>query len=179
MPVRQLPSRLVNRADVSPTGDSPQWFENRAIRKQKTQPGIRWRLWGLAVAALLSGCVRDLKPFSEPPEMGNAVGRVGLNRYLTPTGQVLTPAGRQVELPGLRPQALALSPDGKLLAVAGGANTLILIDPATGLVLQSVRLSTVTSKPKSAFKPAGSGAAGDLPPRARPTRLPRSPTRRR
>lgn len=68
------------------------------------------------------------------------VGQVGKARYITPTHQVLTPAGRQVELPGLRPQALALSPDGKLLAVTGKTSQLILIDPATAQVLQKVPL---------------------------------------
>src|SRR5689334_17956574 len=38
------------------------------------------------------------------------VGRAGTNRIVTPVNQVLTPYGRQVELPGLRPQAIALSP---------------------------------------------------------------------
>ena len=41
----------------------------------------------------------------------DAVGRLAENTYETPTGQLLTPAGRQVALPGMRPQALALSPD--------------------------------------------------------------------
>ncbi len=76
----------------------------------------------------------------DPP--GIRVGRVAEGQYRTPTGQDLTPAGRQTELPGFRPQALALSPDGKLLATSGKTNYLVLIDPATGLVLQQVHLST-------------------------------------
>jgi YVTN family beta-propeller protein len=67
---------------------------------------------------------------------------VAKNRYQTPTGQVLTPAGRQVRLPGMRPQALALSPDGRLLAAAGRNNTLVLIDPANGRIRQTLPLST-------------------------------------
>jgi len=47
------------------------------------------------------------------------VGRLSTNRLYTPVNQMLTPAGLQIELPGLRPQALALSPDGKLLVTAG------------------------------------------------------------
>ena len=35
------------------------------------------------------------------------------NGFETPVNQHLTPAGTLVELPGVRPQALALSPDGK------------------------------------------------------------------
>ena len=46
------------------------------------------------------------------------VGR-GPNGLVTPVNQLVTPAGTQVELPGIRPNALALSPDGKLLVTAG------------------------------------------------------------
>ena len=71
----------------------------------------------------------------------NFVGRVGTNRYVTPTGQVLTPAGRQIELPKMRPQVLALSPDKRLLATAGQSNALILIDTVTGQIRQTIYLS--------------------------------------
>jgi DNA-binding beta-propeller fold protein YncE len=106
----------------------------------------------------------------------NAVGRVAASRYLTPTGQVLTPAGRQVELPGMRPQALALSPDGQVLAVAGKAAAMMLLDATDGRTLQAVPLSlirgTVTNKAEMsltglAFSPDGrriylSNAGGDV-----------------
>jgi DNA-binding beta-propeller fold protein YncE len=42
----------------------------------------------------------------------------------------------------MRPQALALSPDGKLLVTAGKTNELVLVDPAAGVVVQRVRLPT-------------------------------------
>lgn len=73
---------------------------------------------------------------AEAPAAGS--GRVSENRYLLPTEQVLTPAGQQVPLPGLRPQALALSPDGKLMVAAGNSKKLIVLDPAAGNVLQEV-----------------------------------------
>ncbi|HOX01577.1 MAG TPA: bifunctional YncE family protein/alkaline phosphatase family protein [Candidatus Paceibacterota bacterium] len=92
------------------------------------------------VAAIGVGCVADRTMSAVGLAAPNAVGRVGANRYETPTGQVLTPAGRQVELPGMRPQALALSPDGRLLAAAGKTNALVLIDPGSGRILQTVRL---------------------------------------
>jgi len=41
----------------------------------------------------------------------------------------------------MRPQALALSPDGALLAAAGQTNALVLIDPAKGAIRQTVPLS--------------------------------------
>ncbi len=66
------------------------------------------------------------------------VGRLGTNTWATPVNQVLTPAGQQVELPGLRPQALALSPDRRLLVTSGKNHELFVIDPVSGKVLQRV-----------------------------------------
>ena len=74
------------------------------------------------------------------PTAEEQVGRMGTNRIVTPVNQELTPHGRQVELPGMRPQALALSPDGKLLATSGKTSELVILDPATGRILQRVAL---------------------------------------
>ncbi len=68
------------------------------------------------------------------------VGRREDSRIVTPVNQVLTPYGKQVELPGLRPQAMALSPDGKLLAVSGKTSEVLIIDPARGEISQRVAL---------------------------------------
>ena len=68
------------------------------------------------------------------------VGRTGTNRTITPVNQVLTPHGTQVDLPGMRPQALALSPDGKLLVTSGKTSEIVILDPATGRILQRVAL---------------------------------------
>lgn len=68
------------------------------------------------------------------------VGQIGANRFYTPANQILTPAGIQVELPDMRPQALALSPDGRLLVTAGKTHDLVVINPATGKILQHVPL---------------------------------------
>ncbi len=54
--------------------------------------------------------------------------------------QILTPAGLQVDLPEMRPQALALSPDGRLLVTAGKTSELVLVDPVSGEILQKVPL---------------------------------------
>jgi YVTN family beta-propeller protein len=65
----------------------------------------------------------------------------GPNRTaIVPTQQLLTPAGRQIELPGMRPQAIALSPDGRLLAMSGRTPELLLIDPASRRIRQRVPL---------------------------------------
>ncbi len=67
-------------------------------------------------------------------------GKISNNRYYTPANQILTPTGLQVELPGLRPQALALSPDGKILVTSGKNHELVIINPDDGTVLQKVHL---------------------------------------
>jgi len=57
-----------------------------------------------------------------------------------PVNQVVTPMGRQLELPKMRPQALALSPDGRILVVSGKTAELVAVDPATGGIRQRVLL---------------------------------------
>ncbi|MDR3458408.1 MAG: alkaline phosphatase family protein [Verrucomicrobiae bacterium] len=71
----------------------------------------------------------------------DAVGRRD-GGLMTPVNQVVTPAGTQVELPGMRPQALALSPSGKLLVTAGLTHELVVLNPATGEILQRVPFPT-------------------------------------
>ena len=60
------------------------------------------------------------------------------NGLETPVNQLVTPAGTPVELSGVRPNALALSPDGKILVTSGHANQLIVVSPATGNILARV-----------------------------------------
>ena len=60
------------------------------------------------------------------------------NGLETPVNQLVTPAGTQVPLPGMRPNALALSPDAKLLVTSGLLPELLAIDPATGNISQHV-----------------------------------------
>jgi len=97
------------------------------------------RLWPLGLAALV-GCQSADAPRSARSADTETVGRRGTNRTVLPVNQIVTPLGRQVELPGLRPQALALSPDGKLLVTAGKTSELIVVDPATGAIRQRVPL---------------------------------------
>jgi DNA-binding beta-propeller fold protein YncE len=74
------------------------------------------------------------------------VGRFRDDVIVTPVNQVLTPYGRQVELAGLRPQALALSPDGKLLLTSGKTSELLVIDTETAKVIQRVALPADNQK---------------------------------
>jgi YVTN family beta-propeller protein len=56
------------------------------------------------------------------------------------------PAGIQIPLPGLRPQALALSPDNRLLALSGKTHELVIIDPALETITQRVTLPSEEQK---------------------------------
>ncbi len=67
-----------------------------------------------------------------------------------PVGQLVRPAGIQVELPGLRPQVLALSPDGRRLVTSGKTGEIVVVDPATGRLLERIAFPSA----------AGAGAAG-------------------
>ena len=74
-----------------------------------------------------------------------AVGRT-TNGFETPVNQLVTPAGIQVELAGIRPNALALSPDGKILVTAGLTHELVAVEPATGKILQRVPFPSDTAQ---------------------------------
>ncbi len=73
----------------------------------------------------------------------------------TPDNQLVTPAGTLIELPGVRPNAIALSPDDKLLVTAGLTRRLIVVNPATGKILQHVPLPADGKAPPAA--PVASG----------------------
>ncbi len=71
------------------------------------------------------------------------------DRVVLPINQVLTPAGLQVKLAGMRPQVVCLSPDGKIVVTSGKTAELVVISPISGKILQRVPL------------PGEGGAAGD------------------
>jgi len=81
------------------------------------------------------------------------------NGLETPVNQLVTPAGILIELPGIRPNAFALSPDGKLLVTAGLTRRLVVLNPATGKILQHVRLPADGKAP-----PAEAVSSGVLEP---------------
>ena len=78
---------------------------------------------------------------------GNSVWAEGI---FVPVNQTLQPAGLQVELPGLRPQVIALSPDGKILVTSGKTDELIVVAPETGKILQRVALPSGSAKVEEA-----------------------------
>lgn len=91
---------------------------------------LRWAsIWLILCTGLGAMSGADTEP----------IGRFG-DRFVTPVNQIVAPAGKQVELPGLRPQALALSLDGRLLAVSGRTSEILILDPASGEIRQRVGL---------------------------------------
>ena len=74
-----------------------------------------------------------------PIEPEATVGRRDYGTQVTPVNQLIDPAGTQVELPGLRPQVVALSPDGSLLVTSGKTNEVVVVDPASGEILDRVK----------------------------------------
>jgi YVTN family beta-propeller protein len=90
----------------------------------------------VAFALTTARAAASLENFDATTEV---VGR-NASGFETPVNQLVTPAGTLVELPGLRPLALALSPDGELLVTAGLTHEVVVVDPATGKILQHVSL---------------------------------------
>lgn len=83
------------------------------------------------------------------------VGRLADGRQLTPVQQTLTPYGTFVELPGLRPQAIARSPDGHHFYVAGKTSELLVLDAEHGQIEQRVAL------PHERQAPFSTGSTGN------------------
>jgi YVTN family beta-propeller protein len=99
----------------------------------------RWR--GAYLLGLTMVAIRSLAG-DEPSDsaLSENVGRGSDGRVVTPVNQVVTPAGQTVDLPGLRPQALALSPDRRILVASGKTAEIVVVDPQTGQILQHVTL---------------------------------------
>jgi YVTN family beta-propeller protein len=94
----------------------------------------------VAIAVFMAFVAAACRREAPAPPDTETVGVKDANRSVVPVNQVVTPIGVQVPLPGLRPQAIALSPDGKLLAVSGKTHELVILDPAAGEVRQRVAL---------------------------------------
>ena len=99
------------------------------------RPHLPW-LFCLVVSGWGVGSIGAQEPQVESTT--DLVGRSREEYIVTPVNQLLTPYGRQVELAGLRPQALALSPDGQRLMVSGKTSELLVIDIERAEVVQRV-----------------------------------------
>src|SRR2546421_258290 len=100
----------------------------------------------LFLLILACGCSSPAKPAPSSLPASPATGPFDAGDRYIPTGQILSPAGTQIPLPRMRPQGLALSPNGRLLGVAGNSDALLLIDPRTGRTLQTISLTLITTE---------------------------------
>jgi YVTN family beta-propeller protein len=103
-------------------------------------PHRTFRLAAPAAATVLLLFITACRNDTPAPPDTETVGAKAAGRTVVPVNQVVTPAGIQVPLPGLRPQAIALSPDGKLLAVSGKTHELVILDPLSGALRQRLPL---------------------------------------
>src|SRR5262249_26161991 len=83
----------------------------------------------------------------------------GYDRIITPDNQILTPAGIHIPLPATRPQALALSPNGKILALGGRTGQLLICEAEKGTPVQLV---AVAGADQNRQKPADNQLKADL-----------------
>ena len=86
-------------------------------------------LFTVLVFAFTASCSLAVKRAAPPLAPGSA---------WLPVDQIARPSGIQLQLPGMRPQVLALSPDGRRLVTSGKTDEIIVVDPATGALLQTV-----------------------------------------
>jgi YVTN family beta-propeller protein len=96
----------------------------------------KWFAWSGAIAAAVSFIANEI--YADDFDTTTETVGAATNGLMTPVNQLITPAGIQVELPRVRPNALALSLDGKFLVASGLTNQLIVINPATGKILERV-----------------------------------------
>lgn len=85
--------------------------------------------------AILCALLAASSLLGDPQEQ---VRRESESRIVTPVNQIVEPAGRQVNLPGLRPLGLALSPNGRILVTSGKTRALVVMDPVAGQITQTV-----------------------------------------
>lgn len=91
--------------------------------------------------ALFAVCLSHVSAQAQQIESTtDLVGRSREEYIVTPVNQLLTPYGRQIDLAGLRPQAIALSPDGEQLLLSGKTSELLVIDVEKAEVIERLSL---------------------------------------
>ena len=96
--------------------------------------------FSLLILALPQAIAAESSALRSQFDSHEAVARQPGGRIVTPVNQVLTPVGQQVDLPEMRPQALALSPDGQILVTSGKRAEVVVVSPLTGNILQKLAL---------------------------------------
>ena len=98
-------------------------------------------LGNLAVLVLSLGLLAMACQRAEEPAISDEkVGEITDEGQVMPVNQTVSPYGSYLPLPSLRPQALAISPDGRLVAVSGKTSELVIIDPDDLKIRQKVNL---------------------------------------
>ena len=87
------------------------------------------------------------------------VGGTITDSIITPVNQRLTPVGKYIPLPGMRPQVIAISPDGTFAVTSGKTNKLVVFRPDSGEILQQVELPSEDLR-----SPSSAPAANNLKP---------------
>lgn len=145
--MRRERARLVRRS-FGEGGNAAEGFrvgypaEGTVSRQTPMIRGLKKTLAGFGVG--IACCAALAQVPHESMSWSEHVGRTGVDRVVLPVNQVITPAGKQIELHGLRPQVLALSPDGRILVTSGKTHDLIVIDPDTPGIIQKVALPADT-----------------------------------
>ncbi|HXE43340.1 MAG TPA: hypothetical protein VN516_09975, partial [Candidatus Baltobacteraceae bacterium] len=109
--------------------------------------------WPAVILALVLLSFSTVQLFAD--DFNATVESVGpdTNGLMTPVNQIVTSAGTQLELPGIRPNALALSPNGKILVTSGLTNQLIVVNPKTGKIVQHVPFPSGRSESATPVSP--------------------------
>jgi DNA-binding beta-propeller fold protein YncE len=99
-----------------------------------------------AAAALCQGATTS----AEEPNDDQQVGITADGTSVIPNNQLITPYGKQIDFPDMRPQGLAISPDGHSLIITGKTSQLVVVDPATGKTLDRVSFPSEGKQPGAA-----------------------------
>ncbi|MFN9712976.1 MAG: alkaline phosphatase family protein [Planctomycetota bacterium] len=97
---------------------------------------MQWKHWAMLAAVLcqpwpfVGGLAQDAAQ--------TRVGRIDDAALMTPVHQRITPYGKWTDLPGMRPQAVAISPDGSFGITSGKTSKLAVFDPVSGEILDQV-----------------------------------------
>ena len=80
------------------------------------------------------------------------VGYAADGRIVTPVNQVLTPYGRQVDLPGMRPRRWRCLRTDRCIVTAGKTSELVVVDRSSGEIRKRVTLAgrTIATARRSA-----------------------------
>ncbi len=110
-------------------------IECRSIRRP-----LRDCIAATFVIVELTCCAGEPVERAERSTAQEQVGYSEPNRVVTPVNQILTPLGVQIDLPGMRPQAVALSSDRSLLVTSGKRSELVVLNPKDGTIRETVGL---------------------------------------